>query len=72
MKDEEKERQRRQKNIILYNVPENMVGKTDKIIVEEIIKNDLGVRDVKIEEKGKKLISSLPLYSVKYHAITSS
>ena len=26
------------------------MGKTDKIIVEEIIKNDLGVRDVKIEE----------------------
>ena len=26
------------------------MGKTDKIIVEEIIKNDLGVKDVKIEE----------------------
>ena len=34
----------------LYNVPEKVVGKTDKIIVEEIIKRDLGVKDVKIEE----------------------
>ena len=34
----------------LYNAPENVVGKTDKIIVEEIIKRDLGVKDVKIEE----------------------
>ena len=50
IKDEEKERERRQKNVILYNVPEKVVGKTDKIIVEEIIKNDMGVRDVKIEE----------------------
>ena len=36
MKDEEKERERRQNNIILYNVPEKVVGKTDKIIVEEL------------------------------------
>ena len=26
------------------------MGKSDKIIVEEIIKSDLGIRDVKIEE----------------------
>ena len=50
MKDEENERERRQNNVILYNVPEKVVGKNDKIIVEEIIKNDLGGRDVKIEE----------------------
>ena len=37
MKDEEKEIERRQNNIILYNVPEKVVGKTDKIIVEELI-----------------------------------
>ena len=50
MKDEEKERERRQNNVILYNVPEKVVGKTDKIIVEELIQHDLGVRDVTIEE----------------------
>ncbi len=50
MKDEEKERERRQNNVILYNVPEKVVGKTDKIIVEELIQHDLGVRDVIIEE----------------------
>ena len=50
MKDEEKERERRQNNIILYNVPEKVVGKTDRIIVEELIQHDLGVRDVIIEE----------------------
>ena len=35
---------------LLYNFPEKVVGKTDKIIVEEIINNDLGMKDVKIEE----------------------
>ena len=50
MKDEEKERERRQNNVILYNVPEKVVGKTDRIIVEELIQHDLGVRDVIIEE----------------------
>ena len=30
MKNEEKERERRQNNVILYNVPEKVVGKTDK------------------------------------------
>ena len=49
MKDEEKERERRQNNVILYNVPEKVVGKTDRIIVEELIQHDLGVRDVIIE-----------------------
>ena len=50
MKDEEKERERRQNNIIIYNVPEKVVGKTDRIIVEGLIQHDLGVRDVIIEE----------------------
>ena len=38
MKDEEKERERRQNNVILYNVPEKVEGKNDKTIVEEILK----------------------------------
>ena len=50
MKDEEKERERRQNNVILYNVPEKVEGKNDKTIVEEILKHDLGVKDVKIED----------------------
>ena len=45
-----KERERRQNNVILYNVPEKVEGKNDKTIVEEILKHDLGVKDVKIED----------------------
>ena len=41
MKDEEKERERRQNNVILYNVPEKVEGKNDKTIVEEILKKPI-------------------------------
>ena len=50
MRKRGKRKKTRQNNVILYNVPEKVVGKNDKTLVEEVIKNDLGVKDVNIEE----------------------
>ena len=50
MRKRGKRKKTRQNNVILYNVPKKVMGKNDKTLVEEVIKNDLGVKDVKIEE----------------------
>ena len=50
MKEEQKEKDKRQNNVILYNVPEKLEGTNDKEVVENLILEELGVREAKVEE----------------------
>ena len=45
MKEEQKEKEKRQNNVILYNVPEKLEGTNDKEVVENLPLEELGVRE---------------------------
>ena len=50
MKEEQKEKEKRQNNVILYNGPEKLEGTNNKEVVENLILEELGVREAKVEE----------------------
>ena len=55
MKEEQKEKEKRQNNVILYNVilynvPEKLEGPNDKEVVENLILEELGVKEAKVDE----------------------
>ena len=50
MKEEQKETEKRQNNVILYNVPKKLEGTNNKEVVENLILGELGVKKAKLEE----------------------
>ena len=49
MKQAQKEKEKRQNNVILYNVPEKLEGTNDKEVVENLILEEVGVREAKVD-----------------------
>ena len=47
MKEAQKEKEKRQNIVILYNVPEKLEGTNDKEVVENLILEEVGVREAK-------------------------
>ena len=50
MKEEQEEKEKKQNNVLLYNVPEKLEGTNDKEVVENLILQELGVKEAKVEE----------------------
>ncbi|KAI0223802.1 hypothetical protein LSAT2_025073 [Lamellibrachia satsuma] len=50
MKEEQNGKEKRQNNVILYNVPEKLEGTNYKEVVENLILEELGTKEAKVEE----------------------
>ena len=65
MKEEQKEKEKRHNNVIIYNViiynvlhvPEKLEGTNDKEVVENLILEELGVKEAKVTVMSHNVIS---------------